>query len=137
MKLQSANCFSVIGLNNSVLMQAISRRAGELYVIYLPDNRFILTEGILRNHVEITVLQKRSWQFPELKLIGYSKGKLLLLNSYKEESFKLFILTGENNIKISCSCNMEVKKLCTHAFWAINIILQNRTAEDLMVECVV
>lgn len=99
------------------------RNAADFYAIHLENDHYTLTDEALKKCVDPRTLKAHGWFYPTLKFVSFKGGKLELFNTSNKVSYKLYIVVEKDKLHISCSCAMQVEKLCQHAYKALDKLL--------------
>jgi len=103
-------------------------------IIRFQDENYRLSTEWLGKQAGTKVLGKGNWHSPTLKFISYQQGSLTLLNTCKNQSYKLALQVQENQLLVNCECGHTGSAICEHAYgclWTIIWRLGERYFEKL------
>lgn len=98
------------------------RNASDFYTIAFDDD-YTLTEEALASSIDKRTSKNARWFYPDLKLLSFKEGTAEILNKSDKEFFTLYLKVEPEKLLVSCSCGIEVEKLCIHAYKALSRLI--------------
>src|ERR1700737_4596324 len=93
------------------------------HTIRFQDKNYRLTREWVGKQVTVEVDNNDDWRWPTLKFLSYNEGKLVLLNSCENRSYKLALQIQGYHLLVSCSCGNTDSSICKHAYAGIYTII--------------
>jgi hypothetical protein len=96
------------------------RNASAPFTIPLGRDDYYLTTETLHQVIDSGLTKKKGWYSPNLKLISFKKGKLVLQIVFIDKAYELAVNIDKDQLQVACSCGEQVETLCIHAFKALD-----------------
>ncbi len=93
------------------------------HAIRFQDRNYRLTREWVGKQVNAEVYRNDDWRWPTLKFLSFHEGKLILLNTCENRSYKLSLQIQEGHLMVSCSCGNTGSTICEHAYAGIYTII--------------
>ncbi len=93
------------------------------HAIRFQDKNYRLTREWVGKQVDAEAYNNDDWRWPTLKFLSFHEGKLILLNTCENQSYKLSLQIQEGHLMVSCSCGNAGSTICEHAYAGIYTII--------------
>lgn len=94
-----------------------------IYTIRFQDKNYRLTREWVGKQVSDEAYSNDDWRRPTLKFLSFHEGKLILLNTCENRSYKLALQIRDDHLLVSCSCGNTSSTICEHAYSGIYAII--------------
>lgn len=115
----------MVTIKNTANREAVLlRNSAEAYTIHLTGEPYVLTSEMLQEQAETNIPGKRKWDGPLLEFISYENNTLKFkVSRCRQNEFMIGIHISPDKLEVSCSCGMQVEKLCIHALKALKKLI--------------
>lgn len=93
------------------------------HTILFQDKNYRLTREWVGKQVDAEAYNNDDWRWPTMKFQSYHEGKLSLLNTCENRSYKLVLQIQDDHLLVGCSCGNSGPTICEHAYAGIYTVI--------------